>query len=204
VGSDTKILAIADSSSTRVTVACAFIDKFLRDKADYWEKKGNLAKALLESCLLASDKPVILDLNAADDFAAGTQFLTVSGTSAECGDDGQTGRGNRITGLITPCRPMSMEATAGKNPMSHTGRLYQEAARLIASRLIKEIPEWTDVECILVSKIGCPITEPQFISLKVRSINDSLTTAIEEHAEAIVRSELRDLTVWWQRFVTGP
>jgi S-adenosylmethionine synthetase len=42
--------------------------------------------------------------------------LTVTGTSAENGDDGQVGRGNRINGLITPYHPMSLEATSGKKP----------------------------------------------------------------------------------------
>jgi len=45
-----------------------------------------------------------------------TAYLTVTGTSAEAGDDGQVGRGNRANGLITPCRPMSLEAVAGKIP----------------------------------------------------------------------------------------
>ena len=42
----------------------------------------------------------------------------------EAGDDGSVGRGNRANGLITPCRPMSLEATAGKNPVNHVGKIY--------------------------------------------------------------------------------
>ncbi len=34
-----------------------------------------------------------------------------SGLSAETGDDGQVGRGNRVNGLITPNGPMSLEAS---------------------------------------------------------------------------------------------
>ena len=41
-------------------------------------------------------------------------YLTVTGTSAEMGDDGQVGRGNRPNGLITPYRPMTLEAAAGR------------------------------------------------------------------------------------------
>jgi S-adenosylmethionine synthetase len=39
----------------------------------------------------------------------GSVYLTVTGTSAEAGDDGEAGRGNRVNGLITPYRPMTME-----------------------------------------------------------------------------------------------
>lgn len=51
-------------------------------------------------------------------------YLTVTGTSAEAGDDGEVGRGNRVNGLITLYRPMNMEAAAGKNPVTHVGKLY--------------------------------------------------------------------------------
>ncbi|MHA1487030.1 MAG: methionine adenosyltransferase, partial [Promethearchaeota archaeon] len=51
-------------------------------------------------------------------------YLTITGTSAEAGDDGEVGRGNRSNGLITPCRPMSLEAVCGKNPINHVGKLY--------------------------------------------------------------------------------
>ncbi len=56
-------------------------------------------------------------VNTADDIKKKSVFLTVTGTSAEMGDDGSVGRGNRCNGLITPNRPMSMEATSGKNPI---------------------------------------------------------------------------------------
>lgn len=49
-----------------------------------------------------------------------SRYLTVTGTSAEQGDDGNTERGNRINGLISPIRQYSMEATAGKNSVNHT------------------------------------------------------------------------------------
>ena len=77
--------------------------------------------------------PGVVRVNTADDLTRGLVFLTVTGTSAECGDDGQTGRGNRANGLITPFRPMTMEAVAGKNPISHVGKLDNTAANRLAA-----------------------------------------------------------------------
>jgi S-adenosylmethionine synthetase len=54
-----------------------------------------------------------------------TVYLTVTGTSAEAGDDGEVGRGNRVNDLITPYRPISLEAAAGKNPVTHVGQNLQ-------------------------------------------------------------------------------
>ena len=66
------------------------------------------------------------------------------GLSAESGDDGQVGRGNRINGPITPYRPMSLEAAAGKNPVTHTGKLYNLLGDRMAHALLREIPGVTE------------------------------------------------------------
>jgi len=91
------------------------------------------------------------------DFESGHPYLTLCGSSIECGDDGQVGRGNRYNGLITPCRPMTIEAYHGKNNKNHVGKLYQKIAFERAKEIYKQTGKYTEV--ILVSKIGKPITE---------------------------------------------
>jgi len=79
-------------------------------------------------------------------------YLTATGTSAEQGDDGQVGRGNRVNGLITPYRPMTLEAAAGKNPVSHVGKTYNIAARQICDKIVDDL-NVENVDCYLVSKM---------------------------------------------------
>src|SRR3989338_259976 len=86
------------------------------------------------------------------DFELGYPYLTLCGSSIECGDDGQVGRGNRFNGLITPCRPMTLEAFHGKNNQTHIGKLYQKQAHEEARRLYKKLGK--AVEVFLVGKIG--------------------------------------------------
>ena len=93
--------------------------------------------------------------------------LTVTGTSAEAGDDGEAGRGNRANGLITPGRPMTLESVAGKNPVSHVGKLYNLAAFLLVEQLADAFPDVAAFECLLVSRIGGPVTEPQLAEVRV-------------------------------------
>jgi S-adenosylmethionine synthetase len=86
----------------------------------------------------------------------------------ENGDDGSVGRGNRVTGLITPYRPMSMEAAAGKNPVTHVGKLYNLAAMKIAEQCIKESGgEVPEIHVRIVSQIGRPIDDPHVASLQI-------------------------------------
>jgi len=91
------------------------------------------------------------------DFNGGFPYMTLCGSSIECGDDGQVGRGNRYNGLITPCRPMTIEAYCGKNNRNHVGKLYQKLAFEKAKELYGQTGKYHEV--ILVSKIGKPIDE---------------------------------------------
>ena len=88
-------------------------------------------------------------INSADDRSIESLYLTVTGTSADAGDDGQVGRGNRVNGLITPGRPMSLEAAAGKNSLTHVGKIYNVLAREISAALIVEVPN-SAAQCLMV------------------------------------------------------
>lgn len=163
-GEDTKLLAVRRHGKTEITVACAFCDRYVSGLADYSQKKSELASFLAHA---TGAETLIGAVNAADAPERGSIYLTVTGTSAESGDDGQTGRGNRANGLITPGRPMTMEAVAGKNSVSHAGKLYNLVARAVAEAVIIEIPEIRAAECYLVSRIGQPVKEPQFAHVRV-------------------------------------
>jgi len=94
------------------------------------------------------------------DFERGFPYMTLTGSSIECGDDGQVGRGNRYNGLITPCRPMTIEAYHGKNNRNHIGKLYSKIAFMEAQAIYEKYESLTykrGVEVIIVGKIGHPI-----------------------------------------------
>ena len=106
-GEDVKIMGIRCGSSLSITIACAIIGRELAQIDDYLEAKAAVATLVREAALEHGFPTCEVDVNAADTPAGGAIFLTVTGTSAEAGDDGQVGRGNRANGLITPGRPMS-------------------------------------------------------------------------------------------------
>jgi S-adenosylmethionine synthetase len=165
IGLDTKIMAVRNGKSCRVTLACAFVAKFVTDIHQYEEKKRRICERLrLDAQRFYPD--VDLNLNIGDELSCGRVYLTVSGTSAESGDDGETGRGNRANGLITPCRPMTLEAPAGKNCVTHTGKIYQVIAGRISKSIVDQIPIIKECETYLVSGIGLPITQPMLTHIR--------------------------------------
>ncbi len=189
VGEDTKIMAVRDRGTVRITLACAMVSRFVRDLPDYIDKKAALGQRVRDRLAQFGLPQVEVLVNAADNLKTGSLYLTVTGTSAEAGDDGEIGRGNRANGLITPCRPMTIEAFAGKNPISHTGRIYQFWSQAIADQLSAELKELSGVECMMVSQIGAPITQPQVISVKYAlGQGNQAPPALEETCERITRA----------------
>jgi S-adenosylmethionine synthetase len=94
-------------------------------------------------------------------------YLSVLGTSAEDGDSGEVGRGNQVNGLIALNRPRGSEAAAGKNPVSHVGKIYSVLSHQLANTLHTQIPALQEVVVWLCSRIGAPIDQPQMISVQV-------------------------------------
>jgi len=199
IGPDVKIMAAGRGREASLTVACAFVGRHVRDIDDYVAQKRRLAARLAaaplsESGVLCRD----IEVNAADDPATGSIYLTVSGTSAEAGDDGSTGRGNRINGLIAPGRPMTLEAAAGKNPVSHVGKLYNIAARAIAEACVSEIREVERCECWLASRIGRPVVDPHSIMLRVGIGRRGSAAGLDGKLREIARRELDGLRETWR------
>ncbi|MCK6460764.1 MAG: methionine adenosyltransferase, partial [Planctomycetes bacterium] len=132
-GEDVKVMGVRTGRRVEVTLACALVGRHIKDPAAYREAKRALGARAREAAIAAWGgglDPADLSLvaNAADDEAGGQIYMTVTGTSAEAGDDGEVGRGNRVNGLITFDRPMSLEAAAGKNPVSHVVKIYNVTA----------------------------------------------------------------------------
>ena len=199
IGEDIKIMGVRNGDSIRITIAMAFVDKYVENLDDYLDKKEKVLKIANKIAQSLTDKKVNVFLNTADEPQNNSVYITVTGTSAEAGDDGQVGRGNRVNGLITPYRPMSLEAAAGKNPVSHIGKIYNTAAMDMAERIVNEIEEVEEAYVYLVSQIGKPITEPQVCDVKLRTNKD--IKGIEEVVRKIAQEEIDKLPETWRKFL---
>ena len=204
IGEDIKVLCVRNGEKIRATVAMATVDSELRDKDEYLSLKDEVKEILLKKADEVTDRTVEVIVNAADIPERDIYYITVTGTSAEAGDDGQVGRGNRANGLITPLRPMSMEAAAGKNPVSHVGKIYQVLAQRAAERIYNEIQGFEEVYVILASTIGKPISEPQManVSYILRDENLSINDA-KGDIESIISEVLDSSSTFWKEYLNG-
>lgn len=203
VGEDVKVLGIRRGARMDLTVACAFVGRFVNTLADYLEKKERVRGLALEAAHGTYAGDVCVAVNTADVASDGRVYLTVTGTSAEAGDDGQAGRGNRANGLITPYRPMTLEGAAGKNPVAHVGKLYQIGARRVAEALVAERNGILAAECFLVSQIGRPVRDPQLADVRLQPSGRRRPADFAPQVRAVVDRELDRLGSVWRAVLDG-
>ncbi len=202
IGEDIKVMGLRRKDDITLTVACAMVGKHIDDISHYASIKEELSEKIRNLASEYTDRNVRVFINTGDDVTQGSVYLTVTGTSAENGDDGSVGRGNRSNGLITPNRPMSLEATSGKNPINHVGKIYNILSGLIASDIAK-LDGVEDVYVRILSQIGHPIDYPLVANAQIITENGTKIHAIESEAEAIVDQWLNDVTKVTDLIVEG-
>lgn len=204
VGQDIKVMGVRKGDTICLTIAAAMVDRFVPDRDHYRGVVDDLRERVLDNAVKVTDRKVSADINTGDNYDAGIFYLTVTGLSWENGDDGSVGRGNRVNGLITPYRPMSMEAAAGKNPVTHVGKLYNLLSFKIANRIHKENEgKVKEVWVRIVSQIGKPIDEPQAASAQVIPEKGAKLSALKSNIESLVDDELSDIYKLTDGIVAG-
>ncbi|MFQ6054391.1 MAG: methionine adenosyltransferase [Methanosarcinales archaeon] len=194
IGEDTKVMGLREDDKITLTIACAMIDKYVDNVDHYINIKEELKNYIEDLSTKYTDREVKVFINTGDNLEKGSVFLTVTGTSAEWGDDGSVGRGNRCNGLITPNRSMSMEATSGKNPINHIGKIYNLLSYQIARDIAKLVDGVDEVYVRILSKIGQPIDQPLVANAQIIPQNRANLNHIKSESEAIIDLWLNDIT----------
>jgi S-adenosylmethionine synthetase len=203
IGEDVKVMGARRGGAIALTVACALVDRHVTSLAEYHAKKARVGELALDAARGVSSSPVDVQVNAADGDTPEAIYLTVTGLSAESGDDGQVGRGNRVNGLITPYRPMSLEAVAGKNPITHVGKLYNVIAHRTAHAVVAEARGVSEAQCFLLSRVGRPIAEPQVFEVRVRLDDPRALATAASRIEQVARAELAHIDSVWRDALEG-
>lgn len=206
-GEDVKIMAVRRERRLYMTVALAFVDRFISNQQIYFEQKDAIRADLaryLQSQLHDLDS-IDLAINTLDDpeRGAGGMYLTVLGTSAEGADGGQVGRGNRVNGVISLHRPMSTEAAAGKNPVSHVGKIYNVLSHQIAHHICSTIAGIDEATIWLTSQIGSPLEEPWSVAVHLILAPDAQPGDVEQPVKDIITKELQNIGDFVERLSRG-
>ena len=195
-GEDVKIMGLRKNSSLNLTISMAFVDRYVKDERDYFRKKSEVLDDLqaFVKAKVTFDQ-VTVDLNTLDieGRGVGGVYLTVLGTSAESADSGEVGRGNRVNGVIPLNRPTCSEAAAGKNPVSHVGKIYNLLTHQIARSVYEQVPGLEEVYVWLLSQIGRPIDQPAIAAAQVVLQSGNSLESLEKNIKEVVDAELANM-----------
>ncbi len=195
VGEDVKVMGARIGDKINLTVAAAMVGKEIPDKDHYISVVKELGEKVHDQASRFTERKISVDVNTADDYKQNIFYLTVTGLSMENGDDGSVGRGNRANGLITPHRPMSMEATSGKNPVTHVGKIYN----LLANKMAHDIAgvgkgDIKEVNVRLLSQIGRPIDQPQTAGVQLILAEGVNMKDVKSEVEGVVDNWLENIS----------
>ncbi len=195
-GEDVKVMGMRRNKTLNLIIASAFVDRYIENEKDYFTKKEELISELQRF----ADKNTYFDkinieVNSLDKRGRGVNgvYLTVLGTSADGADSGQVGRGNRVNGVISLNRPVCSEAAAGKNPISHVGKIYNILTHKIASEVYKEVSGLREVYVWLLSKIGQSIDQPAIACAQVIPEENVKLKDVQEEIREILDFQLENI-----------
>ncbi len=205
-GEDIKVMGIRKNKELHFTIAMALVDKFIDDEDDYFAKKAEMLEEIERFLKENTEFETIrIDLNTLDvkDRGMDGVYLTVLGTSADGADSGQVGRGNRVNGVIPLNRPISSEAAAGKNPVSHVGKIYNLLTHQIANHVYEEVPGIEEIYIWLVSQIGQPIDQPTIASAQIITKNGISIGELRKNVEEVMDFELQHIDTFCVELASG-
>ena len=203
IGPDVKVMGKREGDSIDITVAAAIVDSHVESLEAYEAAVAAVEDHVQQLAESFTDRTVDVAVNTADEPADESIYLTATGLSAEQGDDGSVGRGNRANGLITPNRPMSMEATSGKNPVNHVGKLYNLLSTETAHAVVEEVDGIRDLQVRVLSRIGSPIDQPHVADVQIVPAAGVTLEDVEPEIRAIVDRQLEDVTGLTRRIING-
>lgn len=206
-GEDIKVMGFRRGKELNLTSAVAFVDKFVDSEDAYFRRKGQMHEAVEEfiSGEVKTLGKVSLSLNTLDQRGRGLggMYLSVTGTSAESGDSGQIGRGNKVNGVIALNRPMGTEAAAGKNPVSHVGKIYTVMTHQVAARIYQEVRGIREVYVWMLSQIGSPIDQPKVAAAQIILEKRARQSAATRKVRDVLERELAGIGALTRQLAEG-
>ena len=205
-GEDVKVMGFRNGANLNLTVAIAFVDRFVDSEKDYMRKKADIQADVQEFAnAKGTFEKVVVDLNNLDVEGRGVDgvYLTVLGTSADGADSGQVGRGNKVNGVISLNRPIGTEAAAGKNPVSHVGKIYNALTHQIARSVVEKVPEVAETCIWLLSQIGNPIDQPAIAAAQVVLNSGTSLDEVQGRITEVIDGELANIEDFCKQLTYG-
>jgi S-adenosylmethionine synthetase len=205
-GEDIKVMGLRVNNTIDLTIAMAFVDRFIDSEDVYFKRKEEILEEVIHFVKENTELKLNgVKINTLDERGKGESglFLTTTGTCAESADSGQVGRGNRVNGVISLNRPAGNEAGPGKNPVSHVGKIYNLLSHDIAKEIFSKVDGLKEVYVWLLSEIGRPINDPKVAIVQFIPKNEDNMSKIQKEIDEIVQERMANIQVFCKLLAEG-
>ncbi len=205
-GEDVKVMGLRRGKELDLTIAMPLLAPFVSSERVYFALKEAILgemRGFLGKCAGFGRTSVHYNALDLEGRGLGGIYLSLLGTSAEDADSGQVGRGNRVNGLISMNRPMGTEAAAGKNPVSHVGKIYNVLAHRLAREICQEIDGIKEAYVLLLSRIGSPIDRPQMATAQLLLERGRRIGEIARQVEDIIARDMAGISAFCGALARG-
>jgi len=205
-GEDIKVMGLRVNNTLDLTIAMAFVDRFIDSEDAYFKRKEEILEEVIKFVKENTElKLNSVKINTLDERGKGESglFLTTTGTCAESADSGQVGRGNRVNGVISLNRPAGNEAGPGKNPVSHVGKIYNLLSHDIAKEIFSKVDGLKEVYVWLLSEIGRPINDPKVVIVQFIPKNEEDVSRIQKEVDETVQERMANIQSFCKLLAEG-
>ncbi|MBJ6726896.1 methionine adenosyltransferase [Geomesophilobacter sediminis] len=205
-GEDVKVMGLRRGNTLDLTVAMPLLAERIESEKEYFDRKQKIYAALKVFLSEQSGFSEFgIGFNTLDQPGRGLGgvYLSLLGTSAEDADSGQVGRGNRVNGIIPMGRPIGTEAAAGKNPMSHVGKIYNVLAHRLARAICERFEGVRGAYVLLLSRIGEPIDQPLMASAQLILEKGVAPEPVARRVEEMMAAEFAGINAFCLALANG-
>jgi S-adenosylmethionine synthetase len=205
-GEDVKVMGFRNNKHLDLTIAMAFVDSYIESESNYFKRKNEMLQTINEFLSKKMQDSFETQINCLDSTGKGMDglYLTVLGTSADSADSGEVGRGNMANRVISPSRPAGAEATAGKNPVSHIGKIYNALSFRMSDQIHKDVSGLDEVFVWMYNVIGRPVNEPKAVIIQpIISEGSKLEDSQRRQITDIVEKNLENIDDFCSDLISG-
>ncbi len=205
-GEDVKVMGLRCRDELDLTVAMPLLAGSIGSESAYFARKEEIVGEMRR--FLAGRggfRRISLHFNTLDQPGRGLGgvYLSLLGTSAEDADSGQVGRGNRVNGVIPIGRPIGTEAAAGKNPMSHVGKVYNILSHRMAREICRTVEGVQGAYVLLLSRIGEPVDKPLMANAQLMMAPGRRAEEVAGEVEALFEREFAGINAFCLALARG-
>ena len=193
---DIKVMGARRGKNLDMTIAMPLLAGDITSELDYFASKAAILNEMRNIAgRHAGFRRTTVHYNTLDTSGRGVGgvYLSLLGTSAEDSDSGQVGRGNAVNGLISLNRPMGAGTAAGKNPVSHVGKIYNVLSHRMAREIYQGIEGIREVYILLLSRTGAPINQPRLATAQLLLEKGRRINEISKKVESVFEREFANI-----------